>query len=166
MELIVFRHGIALERDAAEEQGLSDEHRPLTEQGEQRTRAAARGLVAWAGAPEIVAASPLVRAGQTAALLAAEAGEPPVVVTEALTPGRPPGDLDGWLQAQSAQRLAVVGHEPDLSHWLLSALCARPAGAVTLKKAGAARLEGRPGSAWTLTALLPPRLLRTLGEAA
>ena len=164
MELIVFRHGIALERDAAEEQGLSDEHRPLTEKGERRTRAAARGLVAWAGSPELVAASPLVRAGQTAALLAAEAGDPPVVVTEALTPGRPHGDLDAWLQGQSAGRIAVVGHEPDLSHWLLSAVCAAPAGALTLKKAGAALLEGRPGSSWTLTALLPPKLLRTYGE--
>lgn len=166
MELIVFRHGIALERDAAEKQGLSDEHRPLTEKGEQRTRAAARGLVAWAGSPELVAASPLVRAGQTAALLAAESGDPSVVVTEALTPGRPHGDLDAWLQGQSAGRIAVVGHEPDLSHWLLSAVCARPAGALTLKKAGAALLEGRPGSSWTLTALLPPKLLRTYGEVA
>lgn len=166
MELIVFRHGIALDRETAAEQGLSDEHRPLTEKGERRTTAAARGLVAWAGAPALIAASPLVRAGQTAALLAAEAGNPPVVVTEALSPGHGPDELDAWLGEQAAGRLAVVGHEPDLSHWVMGALCTRPAGAVAMKKAGAALLEGRPGGGWTLTALLPPSLLRTHGEAA
>jgi hypothetical protein len=48
----------------------------------------------------------------------------------------------------------------------MGALCTRPTGAVEMKKAGAAILQGRPGGGWTLTALLPPSLLRAHGETA
>ena len=60
--------------------------------------------------------SPLVRAKQTADLLAAGVrGKPPVKMLDALAPGHSPAAVLAQLaKAAKRRRIALVGHEPDL----------------------------------------------------
>jgi phosphohistidine phosphatase len=162
--LLVVRHAIAAERG---DDWPDDDLRPLTERGVSRFQMALRGLD-WVGIEiDEVWTSPLVRARQTAEMLAAVLGGPPVRALDALAPGHAPEAVAAALdRATRRQRLAVVGHEPGLGElvaWLLGA--ARP---VSFKKGGACRLDvgalSRRGSA-ELAWFLPPRILRRLSGA-
>jgi phosphohistidine phosphatase len=44
MDVIVVRHGVAMDRDEAHEQAIADQDRPLTPKGRRRMKAAARAL--------------------------------------------------------------------------------------------------------------------------
>jgi len=158
MLLYLVRHGKA----AA---GPSDAERPLTADGADEMRRVARRLAKLGVAFDATLASPLVRARQTAEVLA-EAGLAGVVEEcAALAPG---GSLTDALdriahhRARGAERVALVGHEPTLSEWAAQ-LAGGPACAVELKKGGIVGLElpDRPpfeGRA-TLFWLTSPRLL-------
>src|SRR6188508_2488209 len=67
MRLIIIRHAIAVERGTPD---IADEERPLTRKGEQRFRAAARGLARIEARPDVLLTSPLPRARQTAEIAA------------------------------------------------------------------------------------------------
>ena len=160
VELFIVRHAVAFDGD--ESSWPDDCQRPLTNKGERRFRRMARRLGRIAAAPDVVLASPCVRAWRTAELLAKEAGWPDPEPMEEL---RPESDAAKALAALATRNpkgtLAVVGHDP-----LLSALCGTLAGsaAVELKKGAVARLsvrEWRSGGA-TLRWLLPPKVLRRL----
>ena len=84
MRLLVFRHGIAEERSA----DGTDAARALTAQGVERTRAAARGLAAFADPPDVILSSPRTRALQTAREAAVAFGRE-VEVLVALSDGPP-----------------------------------------------------------------------------
>ena len=64
MDIIVIRHGIALDAATAHGMGLSDAERPLTAHGERATRAAAMGLRALLADMPVddILTSPLLRA--------------------------------------------------------------------------------------------------------
>ena len=141
--LLLLRHGIAEEPRA----GLDDRDRALTERGRSRSRAVldllrARGLVA-----DRLLCSPLLRARQTAEIAVAAGWAPALELVAELAPG---GDalaaLPRWLQAVTAaagagpQRLALVGHEPDLTV-LAARLLGAPPGALELRKAGLIQLQ-------------------------
>src|SRR5262249_18753372 len=74
MELLLVRHAIAAERDPS--RWPDDRDRPLTSQGEERMRRAARGLGRIAPEVDLAFASPLVRAWRTAEILHEEIGWP------------------------------------------------------------------------------------------
>ena len=166
MELLVLRHAIAFPRDS--KRWPDDAERPLTMEGVKRARRAAAGLKRIAKRPTLVLTSPLVRARDTEAIFAQAARWPEAVECDALSPE---GSLEGVLdavrrQGGKAECVAIVGHQPHLGRLL--ALClrgdARPE-AFELKKSAVVcvRFEGPPraGQA-TLTALLPPRMLREI----
>ncbi len=162
-DCVLFRHGIA---EDATERGVADAERRLTPRGQERTRQAAEGLRRWLDEPIEVLRSPLVRAHETAAIIAevfgAQARE-----LGALAPGQPTGVLGRELAMASAPRLPVaVGHEPDLSELVAWVLGASSDAGLGLKKASACRLSlpvsGAPYG--RLHWLLPPRLLRCLGD--
>ncbi|ROO33011.1 SixA phosphatase family protein [Salinisphaera orenii] len=169
MEIIVIRHGIALDGDEAHAMGLSDAERPLTAKGQRRTRAAAAGLYAVLGSTPIDAliTSPLLRARETAELLAGGLGDPPVDETDALAPPVDMAALDTFLHSHFGdRRLVLVGHEPDLATWVSWSLTRRRDRLMAFKKAGAALLEfpGSPeGGTGTLRWLLTAGQLRALG---
>lgn len=162
MEIIVFRHGIAIERDEAAELGLSDADRALTGKGHRRTRAAARGLrsVLANGGDTVVVSSPLLRARQTAEIVADCLGDATLEETAALRPGAGVDAVDRYLsECGPAGRCILVGHEPDLSTWTSWAMTGRDRPIVTFKKAGACRIDfpnaAEPGEGtlrWLLTA--------------
>src|SRR5688500_2004830 len=84
-ELYLVRHAIAAERGS---EWPDDTKRPLTERGVSRFKEAVKGLRRIDVAVDEVSTSPLVRARQTAELLAGGLeGKPPVKVLDALAPG-------------------------------------------------------------------------------
>jgi phosphohistidine phosphatase len=115
MKLYVMRHGIA--EDAAA--SFHDFDRALTMKGRKRTREVARALHHAGESPHLIISSPLVRAVQTAELVASviEPDEAPIVRQE-LAPGGDLLTLVGELLASQAKPVMFVGHEPDLSSLL------------------------------------------------
>lgn len=127
------RHGEAV----GEAPGLGDAGRFLTDKGRKVTRRVARWLAKKPKrCPVAVWTSPLVRAVQTAEILAEVAGVRGGVMTCAeLSPGRDPGDLLALLRdKQPAGPLALVGHEPNLS--LLAASLLGESGLPPFRKSG------------------------------
>jgi phosphohistidine phosphatase len=163
-ELYIVRHAIAAERG---DDWPDDDKRPLTEKGIVRFKDGVLGLQ-WldVGVDEIFT-SPLVRAKQTADLLAAGiVGKPSVKILEALAPGQGPDEVMKQLaRVAKRRRIALVGHEPGLGE-----LAAHLVGAkrpLEFRKGGVCRIdlqgltENRPGSlVWFVT----PRMLRQLGK--
>jgi phosphohistidine phosphatase len=167
MRLLFVRHGIAEDRDAAESGGTPDEFRALTMEGRKRMKRIAAALHASVEDLSLVATSPLLRAVQTAEILAREFGGAPLVETQSLVPGAAPSTLLDWLREQGdGNAIALVGHEPDLGLWISWACAGIRDSFVPLKKGGACLIEFeeelQPGLAvlqWVLT----PRQLRRLG---
>src|SRR5205085_10060318 len=117
------RHAIAEDRVAFAQTGADDDQRPVTEEGARKMRRAAAGLRSIVPSIDLLAASPLVRAVQTAGIVAAVYGAVEPQVTPTLTPGSRPSAFLHWLQHQPGDVIAAVGHEPDLgilASWLVS----------------------------------------------
>ncbi len=167
-ELYLIRHGVAAERGLA---WPDDAKRPLTEEGIGRMKKAAKGLKRLDVRLDVVVSSPLVRARQTAEVVAGVFDEmPPLVFTTALAPGGRYSDLLADLQVQvqvqvqvRRTRIALVGHEPDLGR-----LAARLAGsrrAFEFKKGAVCRIDVDalpPARSGTLRWFLPPSILRRI----
>jgi phosphohistidine phosphatase len=161
-ELYLIRHGLADERG---EKWPDDTKRPLTERGMSRLRKQARGLDRLGVSFDLVLTSPLVRARQTAEILAAALADRPAVATsEALAPGGTFQALVADLQKHPRrERIALVGHEPGLGE--LAARLIGAKGAITLKKGAVCRIDVDalpPAGPGTLVWLLPPRVQRSL----
>lgn len=164
VELILVRHAIAYERNPL--RWPDDRARPLTPAGRQRFRKAAEGLGHWLPEVDCVFTSPLVRARETATLLTEHAGWPPAVECQALAPRSEPAAVFAFLRRQRGKRIALVGHEPDLSTLGAACLPGSPsARALEMKKGGILCLafESRPSAgSGLLTAFVPPRVLRAM----
>lgn len=147
MKLYLIRHGEAIERCAE----VREEDRWLTPKGRDGFRENARRLSKRGEIPAVIATSPLVRAVQTADILAEIPdfqGE--LRVSRELAPGF---GVEGLFRLAAAcgmpRSLAVVGHEPDLGE-VLGRLLGR-GGALPLKKGAIVALKlksagsGTPG---------------------
>lgn len=168
MQLLVIRHAIAEEREVHAATGGHDDDRPLTPFGKRRMRRNAEGLRRAATHIELLASSPLVRAQQTARIVADEYRMSDVEVVEALRPDRHPRELLAWLAKQPPDAtVAVVGHDPHVSSLVTWCLAGSDGPGVVFKKGGAALLEfdrkpaaGKGRLHWLLT----PAQLRDLAE--
>ncbi|HSN97514.1 MAG TPA: phosphohistidine phosphatase SixA [Candidatus Nanopelagicales bacterium] len=121
MEILIVRHGQAVD-DAP---GLGDSGRWLTARGREVSRRVARWLAKRKDRrPAAIWTSPLVRAVQTAEILAEAAGlSADVSVAPELSPGRDPVELMRLLSHhRGPEPLALVGHEPLLSSLVSSLL--------------------------------------------
>jgi len=154
VKLYVMRHG------PAEDQAASgrDEDRALTPSGRERVRSVAKTLVMLEEAPLWVVSSPLVRALQTAEIVAAATKladrDGTVETRREMAPGGDAEDLVKGLLAAEKKRCLVVGHEPDLTE-LIAALVGQPL-LVPMDKAMVVGLTLKPGSA-ALRFVLDPR---------
>ena len=122
MELLIIRHGDAEARGSRGD----DASRRLTEDGRKKFRRGAKGLLELMPELDALVSSPLVRARETAEIVAEVHGGLAIEETACLEPEREPKELADFLAARSASsRLAIVGHEPHLSHaasWFLAGL--------------------------------------------
>lgn len=143
MLLVLFRHGIAQDRD--DPASPPEAERRLTPKGIRRTRQAARGLRALGVDPSAVLSSPYVRARETADLAVEALGlrDVEIVETEALLPDAPPGDLLRVLERLDAPSVLCTGHAPHVDVAIAYVLGAA-APVTELKKAGAACLDVSP----------------------
>ncbi len=113
MILVLVRHASAVDRTS----DVSEEARYLTPEGRVFFRKSARTMLKNGIEPALIVSSPLLRAVQTADILAETlAYNGPLVVRNELRPGFDMHALDKLLHDyQSADELVLVGHEPDLS---------------------------------------------------
>jgi len=112
-QLFLIRHGVAEERGDA---WPDDAKRPLSEDGIERFQRSARGLARLDVWIDVVLTSPLVRARQTADIVAAAFDPQPSIVTiESLAPGGSYASLVADLEKHGRKtRIALVGHEPGI----------------------------------------------------
>ena len=89
--------------------------RPLTPAGCLEARVAGRALRALGAAPAHVLASPLVRAQETAAIIAAELGVPATPLAELANGHSTPALLAALGAWANAAALVLVGHMPGLT---------------------------------------------------
>lgn len=158
MNLVIIRHGPAGNREEWEASGRDDRLRPLTPKGKKEMRQAARGLASLVPALDLLVSSPLVRAVETAEIVASEY-ECETETQESLAPEHDPAEMLPWFQAQPpSHTVALVGHEPHLSTLVGFLLAERKASFIELKKGGACLLEladppraGRGTLQWLLT---------------
>lgn len=157
------RHGMA--EDGA---SMDDDLRPLSAEGREKTAQIARGLRETGCEPDLVAASPLIRAGQTAGILAEGlgVGQPPVTLS-CLRPGGNFAEFMSWLERQEVESLAVVGHMPDIAEFAQRCLTGRILFSMTFRKAAVCCVEfeaepaaGRGRLEW----LMQPGSLRRLAR--
>jgi phosphohistidine phosphatase len=159
MDLLIIRHGIAGDQAEFARTGRPDEERPLTEAGKRKMRRGARGLRALVPTIGTLASSPLVRARETAEIIAQEYGGIAVHTVSALEPDQPPYAVAAWLRRHSAQPTAIVGHDPGLSDLVGWLLTGTPRSLIKFKKGGACLValpdsEPSPGTGilqWALT---------------
>lgn len=116
---------------------------------------------------DVIGASPLVRAQQTAEIVRKAYDDIPVNTVEALSPGSDPSALVEWLgEHASAAVVAVVGHEPHLGMLVTWLMTETRESRVEMSKGGAAlldfssRVEAGSG---TLQWLLTGSQLRRIG---
>jgi phosphohistidine phosphatase len=144
MRVTLIRHAEAGD-DAA-----SDEARSLTRRGREDARRLGRALARRGVAFSLMVSSPLVRAVQTAEIVAAEiAYRERLTVTELLAPEGAASRVLDWLKTagrdlEGSPSIALVAHEPILS--AVAALLVGRARYPPLKKAEALRIRLGGGS--------------------
>jgi len=123
MKLYLVRHAEAIERGG----NVPDAIRYLTPEGRRFFRKTVKRLIRQGALPDCICSSPLVRAVQTAEILAEGFGfRGPLIVTETLAPGFGRAGLKSILsKCKDSKEVALVGHEPDLGDLLSSLLSLR-----------------------------------------
>ena len=161
-QLYFIRHGLAEERGEA---WPDDTKRPLTEQGISRARRQARGLARLGVSFDVVLTSPLVRARQTAEIVAAAfEPRPHLVQVDSLAPGGTYQSIVADLEKHARKaRVAIVGHEPDLGELAARLIGARRA--IAFKKGAVCRIDVDmlpPGGSGALRWFMTPKMLRSI----
>ena len=112
-QLFLIRHGVAEERG---DTWPDDAKRPLSEDGIERFQKSARGLARFDVWIDVVLTSPLVRARQTAEIVASAFDpRPSIIAIESLAPGGSYASLVADLEKHGRKtRIALVGHEPGI----------------------------------------------------
>jgi phosphohistidine phosphatase len=160
--IFLVRHAIAAPRG---DKWPDDAKRPLTHEGAARMRRAVKGLDALDVRLDLVLASPLTRAQQTAEILVeGQRARPEFGTAVALAPGGAPARVaEALAEHHKAHHVALVGHEPglgELAAWLIGAKFSLP-----MKKGGVCRIdvaEWPPAKNGQLIWLATPKMLRAL----
>ncbi|HEY2328523.1 MAG TPA: phosphohistidine phosphatase SixA [Verrucomicrobiae bacterium] len=166
MNLFLLRHGLAVECDDLDFQ--NDDARPLTPKGRRQLHKIAAAMRAMELPFDVILSSPLVRARQTAEIVAAEfkSGKRLVLAGE-LSPGGSVKKLVQKIRAleSAAENILLVGHEPDLGKQISLLITGKAGAGFTLKKGALAKLEVeklRAGKCATLAWLLTPGQMKLM----
>jgi phosphohistidine phosphatase len=141
MEIILVRHAKAETRDP--NTWPDDDLRPLTAEGRAEQRAAARAMKKMGIKFDFLVTSPLLRATETADIVASAYRwpEPPQVAQE-LGHGYAVGAVVKLLAKFPPDAcVALVGHEPDLSHLTGALISASGDVNIAVKKSGVVGIE-------------------------
>jgi phosphohistidine phosphatase len=141
MIIHLVRHAEAVERSPE----IPEEHRFLTPRGRKSFRKIASTLKKTGADPDIILTSPLIRAVQTAEILAqALKFKGDLVVTPLLAHGFQPEELDKLMQSfPRVKEMVLVGHEPELGAVAGTLLAAGTS--FTLPKGAIISFKKKPG---------------------
>jgi len=160
MNLFILRHGVAVEPGSPGFENDAD--RPLIPKGERRLRAAAAAMKKMELSFDLILSSPLVRARQTADIVAGELKlKKQLQFSDALAPGGGMKNLARQLDERkpAPENVLLVGHEPGLSRLISLLVAGDDSAAVEMKKGGLCKLEAdrlHAGRCATLIWLLTP----------
>ena len=167
MNIHLLRHGIAAA--LGQENNFRDEQRALTPEGVEKMRQTAQGLKRLQVGFDMIASSPLIRARQTAEIVAeALKFRPPLDEWDELVPE---GAVDAVLRRlhefHECKSVLLVGHQPSIG-CIASFLVFGDARVSLPFKKGAVfcvQANGPPPWAGELLWMLPSRMLRHMAEA-
>jgi phosphohistidine phosphatase len=142
MRLLLVRHAIAEDAEQFAKAGGTDAERPLTESGRKRMRKGANRLRSQLNTIDLLVSSPLLRARETAEIVARAFGNLPVSERPDLAPDNPLEPILTWLATTpTIGTLALVGHVPQLTLLAGMLITGMPQPLFTLKKGGVALLD-------------------------
>jgi phosphohistidine phosphatase len=169
MELYVIRHAIA--QPLGQQNDFTDEKRALTSEGRDRMREAVKGLRKLEVELDLMLTSPLVRAVETAEIVAVGLGfgKKEIEQTANLAPGASADELLVEIKRRTgAESIALIGHQPDLGALISTIVYGDDRLAIQLKKGSVCLInvtETVPTLRGELMWLLTPRQLRLLAKA-
>ena len=129
----------------------------------------ARGLRKLAVKPDLILTSPLIRACQTAEIVADALGvnRQMLLLTTNLAPGSLGEQLFAEINDKRVESIVLVGHEPDLGELAARVISGQDHFSIPLRKGGVCRIdvtETVPSFKGTLVWLLAPKHLRIIGR--
>ena len=132
-----------LRHATAQDIATSDAARELTKEGREEARVAGQALVALGVRPSQILTSPLVRARQTAELVAHELKfTDPLVVAQELLNDTGTGDLMRAIRPfTGTKEIVLVGHMPSLAEHVLASIGAKSAPGLSIGKGGLASVD-------------------------
>ncbi len=138
MDIFLLRHGKA--EDAV--QSMADTERRLTKKGREEILAIAHWMASQNLQFDLIAASPLVRSRETAAIVAEALGVERLVPWKSLAPGGNPDTVCREIRKYPEDSaILLVGHEPLLSS-LIGRIIAGDSGAgIIMTKGGLAKIR-------------------------
>jgi phosphohistidine phosphatase len=139
MDLFILRHGKAGHSSGE----ADDDKRALTPAGRKEIRTIARWMHREKIQFDVIASSPLVRASETAGIVARTLDlKDQVVIWKDLAPG---GDLDtvcySAAQTNSGENVLVIGHEPAMSALVGKIISPGGTASVMFSKGGLAKIR-------------------------
>jgi len=166
MDIYLLRHAIAA--PLGEDNHFEDAERALTPAGSKKMRDASLGLKELSPGFDLVASSPLVRARETAEIVADVLKfKDRIQLWEELAPGAPiEGILRKLRDLQDNASALLVGHQPDIGLLASYLIFGSDQISLAFKKGGLCRIEVTalpPQSRGNLLWMLPPKILRMIG---
>lgn len=163
MKLLIIRHAKAEGRPTTGLFKKKDASRRLTDEGRKIMRKIAKALREIAPAIDTLVSSPLVRARETADIVADVFGIKNVFEQPLLAPEGDKQALINWLKEQPVEKtLAIVGHEPHLSSFASLLISGKDEALLVLKKGASCLIEFNdtpaPGAGKLLWLLQPAQL--------
>lgn len=139
MDVYILRHGKAEDAVA----GMADADRRLTKKGREDIAAAGRWMAAQGIRFDLIAASPLARAQETAEIIADCIGKRDVLVSwKVLAPGGNPDTVCRLLGKHTDNNaILLVGHEPLLSALVSRIITGGEDAAIAMTKGSLARIR-------------------------
>ncbi len=139
MDVYILRHGKAESAGP----GMADAERRLTKKGREEVAAAGRWMARQEFRFDLIAASPFVRAQETAAIVAQPLGQRDSLVTwEVLAPGGNPDTVCELIGEQpDTWTVLLVGHEPLLSALISRIITGNDNAAIAMTKGALAKIR-------------------------
>jgi phosphohistidine phosphatase len=141
-QLLIIRHGLAVDAETFRATGSGDDERPLTDEGVAEMMRVAAALQMQVPKIDLLASSPLARARQTAEIVARPYGIPIGATVDELRPGSPPEAFVEWARRQAQNRvLGIVGHDPQLARLVIWFISGADGEGIALEKGGACLVD-------------------------
>lgn len=165
MEIYFLRHANAGEPKLNR---AKDEQRALDKLGIEQCHIVGRALAALKIEVDAVVSSPLVRAHQTAEIVAEELGQKDsIVVDDALRPEASYEQFEELLaRHKDKDAIMVVGHNPSQTEFLNRLLTGDDREAIDFKKGAIARVGAEAGKPAVLKWLMPPKVVKAIQASA